>query len=75
EPSADLTWAIIRGALKVIGIQTRYFEIAILGVDARKNFGKNLTDGVAFAGKQQIYLAEASPLYDTTAEKNRTIHR
>ncbi|KAF8924383.1 hypothetical protein BGZ58_001837 [Dissophora ornata] len=79
EGFADITWTIIRGALRLANIESRYLEVPVVGVEERKNAAKNLlldnkeqahqADGVGFNGTSQVYLAEASVLYNPEAKK------
>ncbi|KAF9160558.1 hypothetical protein BGX21_002642 [Mortierella sp. AD011] len=79
EGFADLTWAFIRGALTLSGIESRFLEVLVSGVDTRKNYNKNLlfdskeqgqmADGLAFSGASQIYVAEASQISDAKPDK------
>ncbi|KAG0300518.1 hypothetical protein BGZ98_009120 [Dissophora globulifera] len=79
EGFADITWTIIRGALRLAKIESRYLEVPVVGVGERKNAGKNLlldnkelahlADGVGFCGVSQIYLAEASVLSNPESRK------
>ncbi|KAF9409139.1 hypothetical protein BGZ94_002045 [Podila epigama] len=62
-------------------IESRYLEVLITGVEERKNQAADLrhdvkhpgqfTDGVAFSGASQVYLAEASMLHQPKAEKQK----
>ncbi|KAF9127465.1 hypothetical protein BG015_004536 [Linnemannia schmuckeri] len=84
EGFADTTWQIIRGALRLADIETRYLEIPVAGVEVRKNADKNLledtkeqahqADGVGYlaeagTGAAQIYLAESSMLFNAGIRK------
>ncbi|KAF9403619.1 hypothetical protein BGZ94_004551, partial [Podila epigama] len=79
EGFGDLTWPFIRGALTLINIPTRCFEIPVVGTKERKNFGRDLSveieeqasmaDGVALFGDHQIYLAEASLIHEPKLDK------
>ncbi|KAF9117373.1 hypothetical protein BGW39_002253, partial [Mortierella sp. 14UC] len=79
EGFGDLTWPFIRGALTLVGIRSRCFEIPIVGTKERKNYGRDLSmdieeqasmaDGVALFGKHQIYMAEASLIHDAKQDK------
>lgn len=79
EGFGDLTWPFIRAALKLVKIQSRYFEIPVVGTKERRNTGRDLcveteeqapmADGVAVFEDHQIYLAEASTIYDAKLEK------
>ncbi|KAF8928101.1 hypothetical protein BGZ58_009876 [Dissophora ornata] len=81
EGFADLVWPFIRGALTLAGVESRYFEALIHGVDEGKNADKDLLvdandqgqycDGLAFFGTSQIYIAEASTAYGQRREKKR----
>ncbi|KAF9900484.1 hypothetical protein EC991_007294 [Linnemannia zychae] len=79
EAFADITWPIIRGALRLAGIASRYLEVPIEGVDERKNAHRNLiteskahthyADGVGLLDGGQAYLAEASVLFNPDPRK------
>jgi hypothetical protein len=79
EGFGDLTWPFIRGALKLVKIQSRCFEIPVIGTKERRNIGRDLyveteeqapmADGVALFGDHQIYLAEASLIYEPKLDK------
>jgi hypothetical protein len=79
EAFADITWPIIRGALRLAGIASRYLEVPIQGVDERKNAHRNLitdskahthfADGVGLLDGGQAYLAEASVLFSPDPRK------
>ncbi|KAF9344913.1 hypothetical protein BGX26_003761 [Mortierella sp. AD094] len=79
EGFADLTWTFIRGALTLSGIESRFLEVLVSGVDIRKNYNKNLlfdskeqgqmADGLAFSRASQIYVAEASQISDAKPDK------
>ncbi|KAF9972830.1 hypothetical protein BGZ75_001357, partial [Mortierella antarctica] len=79
EGFGDLTWPFIRAALKLVKIQSRCFEIPVIGTKERKNTGRDLSvvteeqalmaDGVAVFEDHQIYLAEVSTIYDAKLEK------
>ncbi|KAK3843872.1 MAG: hypothetical protein J3R72DRAFT_440129 [Linnemannia gamsii] len=79
EGFGDLTWPFIRGALKLVKIPSRCFEIPVIGTKERRNTGRDLSveteeqapmaDGVAVFEDYQIYLAEASTIYDAKSEK------
>ncbi|KAK3822650.1 MAG: hypothetical protein J3Q66DRAFT_329852 [Benniella sp.] len=62
-----LTWSFIRGAMTVIGIESRSFEVLLVGVRERnpisetKEMGQ-VADGIALHGKDQLFLAGASCL-------------
>ncbi|KAG0253761.1 hypothetical protein BGZ95_006214, partial [Linnemannia exigua] len=75
EGFADTTWSIIRGALKLAHVSSRFLEVPVIGVEVRKNANKNLleetkeqahqADGVGYLASErsQIYLAESSVLH------------
>ncbi|KAI7832358.1 hypothetical protein BC939DRAFT_498441 [Gamsiella multidivaricata] len=75
----DFTWSFIRGALTLVRIESRHFESPVTGIKDRKNFGRDplvdaeeqahMADGVAFVRTHQLYLAEATLVYDGKAEK------
>ncbi|KAG0375651.1 hypothetical protein BGX24_008822 [Mortierella sp. AD032] len=79
EAFADITWPIIRGALRLAGIASRYLEVPIQGVDERKNAHRNLmtdskaythfADGVGLLDGGQVFLAEASVLFNPDPRK------
>ncbi|KAG0323620.1 hypothetical protein BGZ99_002675 [Dissophora globulifera] len=79
EGFADLTWTFIRGALALAGIESRHFEVMVIGVDERKNADRNLlvetkehaylADGVGLHRGHQLYLAESALLHSPRAEK------
>ncbi|KAG0044843.1 hypothetical protein BGZ89_005908, partial [Linnemannia elongata] len=79
EGFGDLTWPFIRGALKLVKIPSRCFEIPVIGTKERRNTGRDLSveteeqapmaDGVALFEDHQIYLAEASTIYEAKLEK------
>ncbi|KAG0256056.1 hypothetical protein BGZ95_005588, partial [Linnemannia exigua] len=79
EGFGDLTWSFIRGALKLVKIPSRCFEIPMIGTKERRNVGRDLyveteeqapmADGVALFGDHQIYLAEASLIYEPKLDK------
>ncbi|KAF9095965.1 hypothetical protein BGX23_012235 [Mortierella sp. AD031] len=80
EGFADTTWAIIRGALMLFDIESRYLDVPIVGVEERKNADKDLleetkeqthqADGVGYLSEgSQVYLAESSVLYRPDARK------
>lgn len=79
EAFADITWPIIRGALRLAEIASRYLEVPIHGVDERKNAHRNLinepkvhthfADGVGLLDGGQAYLAEASVLFSPDPRK------
>ncbi|KAF9078913.1 hypothetical protein BGX23_005797, partial [Mortierella sp. AD031] len=79
EGFGDLTWPFIRGALKLVEITSRCFEIPVIGTKERNNIGRDLSveteeqvpmaDGVALFGDYQIYLAEASLIYEPKLDK------
>ncbi|KAF9117260.1 hypothetical protein BGW39_002394, partial [Mortierella sp. 14UC] len=79
EGFGDLTWPFIRGALTLADIPSRCFEIPVVGTKERKNHGRDLSveteeqasmaDGVALFGDHQIYLAEASLIYEPKLDK------
>ncbi|KAF8937369.1 hypothetical protein BGZ47_009071, partial [Haplosporangium gracile] len=84
EGFTDTTWQIIRGALRLADIETRYLEIPVAEVEVRKNADKNLledtkeqahqADGVGYLaevgpGAAQIYLAESSMLFNASVRK------
>ncbi|KAI7817895.1 hypothetical protein BC939DRAFT_311241 [Gamsiella multidivaricata] len=81
EGFTDLAWSFIRGALTLTGIESRHLETLITGVQERKNLDKDLlldtmesgqySDGLAFSGSDQIYLAEASQIHNPNADKQR----
>ncbi|KAF8925841.1 hypothetical protein BGZ47_003017, partial [Haplosporangium gracile] len=74
-----ITWPFIQGALSLLNIPTRCFEIPVVGTKERKNHGLDLfveteeqglmADGVALFGDHQIYLAEASLIYEPKLDK------
>ncbi|KAG0313955.1 hypothetical protein BGZ99_008465 [Dissophora globulifera] len=80
EELADITWTIIRGALRLAKIESRYLEVPVVGVGERKSASKNLlldskelaylADGVGFCGTSQVYLAEASVLSNSESRKH-----
>ncbi|KAF9090309.1 hypothetical protein BGX29_011552 [Mortierella sp. GBA35] len=82
EAFADITWPIIRGALRLTGIASRYLEVPIQGVDERKNGHKDLrteskvhtlfADGVGLLDGKQAYLAEASVLFNPDPRKRHS---
>ncbi|KAG0048478.1 hypothetical protein BGZ83_006565 [Gryganskiella cystojenkinii] len=79
EGFGDLTWPFIRGALNLVGIRSRHFEVPVEGTKRRKNYGRHLmeemeelgpmADGVGIFDDHQIYLAEASLIHDPRLEK------
>ncbi|KAF9924656.1 hypothetical protein BGZ67_009153 [Mortierella alpina] len=79
EGFGDLTWPFIRGALTLADIPSRCFEIPVMGTKERKNHGRDLSveteeqalmvDAVALFGDHQIYLAEASLIYEPKLDK------
>lgn len=79
EGFGDFTWPFIRGALTLVGIRSRHFEVPVEGTKARKNFRRDLmveakesgamADGVAFFEDHQIYMAEASQICGARSEK------
>ncbi|KAF9086019.1 hypothetical protein BGX29_001651 [Mortierella sp. GBA35] len=79
EGFADLTWPFIRGALRLVNIQTRCFEIPVIGTKERRNHRRDLyveteeqasmADGVALFEDHQIYLAEASLIHEAKMDK------
>ncbi|KAF9122917.1 hypothetical protein BG015_005436, partial [Linnemannia schmuckeri] len=79
EGFGDLIWPFIRGALTLADIPSRCFEIPVVGTKERKNYGRDLSveteeqalmaDGVALFGDHQIYLAEASLIYEPKLDK------
>ncbi|KAF8933645.1 hypothetical protein BGZ47_010776, partial [Haplosporangium gracile] len=79
EGFGDLTWPFIRGALTLVGIRSRCFEIPIVGTKERKNYGRDLSvdfeeqasmaDGVALFEDHQIYMAEASLIHEAKQDK------
>ncbi|KAF9934131.1 hypothetical protein BGZ65_003875 [Modicella reniformis] len=79
EGFTDLTWSFIRGALTMNKIESRHLEVLVTGVQERKNHNKNpffdtmevgqYCDGVAFSGKDQVFLAEASQIQNAKADK------
>lgn len=74
-----ITWPFIQGALSLLNIPTRCFEIPVIGTKERKNHGLDLfveteeqasmADGVALFGDHQIFLAEASLIYEPKLDK------
>jgi len=60
-------------------IESRHLEVLVTGVQDRKNHDKDpffdsmevgqYCDGLAFSGRDQIFLAEASQIHNTKAEK------
>ncbi|KAG0324734.1 hypothetical protein BG004_003376, partial [Podila humilis] len=79
EGFSDLTWPFIRGALTLVGIRSRCFEVPVVGTKERKNHGRDLVveteeqasmaDGVAISEGHQIYLAEAALIHDPKLDK------
>ncbi|KAF9277793.1 hypothetical protein BGZ74_003257, partial [Mortierella antarctica] len=79
EGFGDLTWPFIRGALTLVGIRSRCFEIPVIGSKERKNYGRDLSveteeqasmaDGVALFENHQIYMAEASLIHEPKRDK------
>ncbi|KAG0273083.1 hypothetical protein BGZ95_011113 [Linnemannia exigua] len=79
EEFSDFTWPFIRGALTLVGIRSRCFEIPVAGTKERKNYGRDLVqeteeqalmaDGIAVFEGQQIYIAEAALVHDPKPEK------
>ncbi|KAF9993837.1 hypothetical protein BGZ79_001449 [Entomortierella chlamydospora] len=79
EGFTDLTWSFIRGALTLTRIESRHLEVLITGVQARKNLDKDplldsmdkgqYSDGLAFSGTDQIYIAEASQIHNPGVDK------
>ncbi|KAG0239357.1 hypothetical protein BGW41_007771 [Actinomortierella wolfii] len=79
EGFTDLTWSFIRGALTMTNIESRHLEVLITGAQERKNHSRNpffdimetghYCDGLAFSGKDQIFLAEASQIQNAKADK------
>ncbi|CAO3572332.1 unnamed protein product [Mortierella alpina] len=79
EGFGDLTWPFIRGALTLVNIPSRCFEIPVIGTKDRKNYGRDhsveteeqasMADGVAFFEDHQIYLAEASLMHEAKLDK------
>ncbi|KAG0063986.1 hypothetical protein BGZ89_009465 [Linnemannia elongata] len=77
----DLTWCVIRGAMTMTGLETRYLEILITGVQERKNWARDdLTEAKRigqFAGGaimwegSQLCLSETSSVQNAKAEKLR----
>ncbi|KAG0286046.1 hypothetical protein BGZ97_007569, partial [Linnemannia gamsii] len=77
EGFTDLTWSFIRGALTMNKIESRHLEVLVTGVQDRKNHDRDpffdtmevgqYCDGLAFSGRDQIFLAEASQIYNTKA--------
>ncbi|KAF8976039.1 hypothetical protein BGZ46_008637 [Entomortierella lignicola] len=73
------TWSFIRSALTMAQVESRPLEVLVTGVEERKNIGRDLrfetksggpyADGVGYYGTNQIYLAEASVLYDAKSDK------
>ncbi|KAF9355114.1 hypothetical protein BGX34_010643 [Mortierella sp. NVP85] len=74
-----LTWSFIRGAMTVVGIESRSLEVLIVGVRERMNHGRDpisdtkeigqFADGIALYGKDQLFLAEASCLFQPKVDK------
>ncbi|KAF9919045.1 hypothetical protein FBU30_011181 [Linnemannia zychae] len=74
-----LTWTFIRGALTLVGIPSRCFELPIVGSKERKNHGRDLSveaevqasmaDAVALSEGHQIYLAEAGLIHNPKLDK------
>ncbi|KAF9344268.1 hypothetical protein BGX26_004586, partial [Mortierella sp. AD094] len=79
EGFGDFTWPFIRGALTLIGIRSRCFEVPVIGTKERKNYGRDLVveteeqacmaDGTAVFEGHQIYIAEAALIHDPKLEK------
>ncbi|KAG0022824.1 hypothetical protein BGZ82_010894 [Podila clonocystis] len=79
EGFAGLTWAFMQTPLTMYSIQSRYLDILITAVEARKNQGKDpmletketgqYADAVALHNDQQLFLAEAAQIYSTKLEK------
>ncbi|KAF9548023.1 hypothetical protein EC957_007306 [Mortierella hygrophila] len=79
EGFGDLTWPFIRGALTLVGIRSRCFEIPVAGTKERKNYGRDLSaeteeqasmaDGVGLFEDHQIYIAEASLIHEPKQDK------
>lgn len=79
EGFGDFTWPFIRGALTLVGIRSRCFEIPVVGTKERKNYGRDhateteeqacMADGVAVFEGHQIYIAEAALIHDPKLEK------
>ncbi|KAG9063135.1 hypothetical protein KI688_004735 [Linnemannia hyalina] len=79
EGFGDLTWPFIRGALTLVGIRSRCYEIPVAGTKERKNYGRDLSaeteeqasmaDGVALFEDHQIYIAEASLIHEPKQDK------
>lgn len=79
EGFSNLTWPFIRGALTLVGIRSRCFEVPVVGTMEKKNHGRDLVveteeqasmaDGVAISEGHQIYLAEAALIHDSKLDK------
>ncbi|KAG0221193.1 hypothetical protein BGW41_007131, partial [Actinomortierella wolfii] len=77
----DLTWCFIRGAMTITGLETRYLEVLITGVQERKNWTRDglteakqmgqFADGATIWEGSQLYLSEASSIHNAKAEKLR----
>ncbi|KAI1287580.1 hypothetical protein EDD11_010309, partial [Mortierella claussenii] len=74
ESFTDLTWSSYLNK-----IESRHLEVLVTGVQERKNHNKNplfdtmkvgqYCDGLAFSGRDQIFLAESSQIQNTKADK------
>ncbi|KAG0350697.1 hypothetical protein BG005_009766 [Podila minutissima] len=79
EGFAGLTWAFMQTPLTMYGIQSRYLDILITAVEARKNQDKDpmleiketgqYADAVALHNDQQLFLAEAAQIHSPKLEK------
>ena len=74
-----MTWTFIRGALTLVKISSRCFEIPVTGSKERKNQGRdlsvqtevhaNMADAVALSEGQQIYIAESALINEPKLDK------
>ncbi|KAF9945066.1 hypothetical protein BGZ70_004083 [Mortierella alpina] len=68
EGWGNITWPIISGALDILDIDTRSFEVMVKGNEITRHFKaigdkcSIMADGVGISGSSQIYVAEASQL-------------
>ncbi|KAF9574250.1 hypothetical protein EC968_007174 [Mortierella alpina] len=75
EGWGNITWPIISGALDVLDIKTRSFEVRVEGNQITRHFeekgAKNriMADGIGLSGSTQLYVAEASKLSDAELGK------
>lgn len=79
EGFSNFTWPFIRGALTLVAIHSRCFEVPVAGTKERKNYRQDLVqeteeqalmaDGIAVFEGQQIYIAEAALVHEPKPEK------